>query len=317
MRVARIRSLSEAPTLGEEDAQDGVDGETLVRVRAIALNPVDVACGTGVFYGGHPPLPYVPGAEAVGEVDATGHRVWIFGGGVGIARDGTLAEAVSVPESAVYDVPEEASNDVRAAASGIAGIAGWLPVTARADVGPDDTVLVLGATGTAGSVAAQAARMRGARRIVAVGRRPDRLERVRELGADATVELREGVDLAAAFTEACEGAPTVVIDFLWAAPLAAALEAAAPDARAVNVGQSAGAETTLRSGTVRGKQLNVLGFSTFALSRDRLQAAYSELATQVAGGRVVIDVETYPLEQVGDAWHRQASGQAPKVVVEI
>ena len=34
---------------------------------AVALNPVDLTVGTGVFHGGHPPLPYVPGGEAVGR----------------------------------------------------------------------------------------------------------------------------------------------------------------------------------------------------------------------------------------------------------
>jgi NADPH2:quinone reductase len=315
IRAARIGTLGAPPDLAEVDSPSPAAGEVLVDVRAVALNPVDIACGTGAFYGGHPPLPYVPGAEAVGDAD--GRHVYVFGAGLGIRRDGTLAEVVSVPEDAVYAVPD-GIDDARAVAAGVAGVAGWLPVTARAAVTERDRVLILGATGTAGSVALQAARLRGASRIVAAGRRPERLERARELGADATVRLDESEDLAAAFAGAfgAEG-PNVVIDFLWGAPFAAALEAAAPGALAVHVGQSAGAASTLRSPVVRGKQLEVLGYSNFALSHEAFEAGYTELLEEVASGRVEIDVETFPLERVAEAWQRQASGRAPKVVVEM
>jgi NADPH:quinone reductase-like Zn-dependent oxidoreductase len=122
------------------------------------------------------------------------------------------------------------------------------------------------------------------------------------------VRLGAQDDLAAALLDAAGGeAPTVVIDFLWGAPVVAALEAAAPGARAVNVGQSAGAEATLRSGTVRGKQLSVLGYSSFALPHGELQRAYAELLAEVAAGRVTIDVETFPFDRVADA-HRLAEG---------
>jgi NADPH:quinone reductase len=314
VRVVRVHTIGEPPELEEIGGPMQGDGEVLVRVRAVSLNPVDAAVATGRFYGGHPPLPYVVGAEAVGELD--GSRVYLFGAGLGIARDGTLAEWVSVPATAVYDV-REGVDDAHAVACGIAGVAGWLPVATRADVSADDAVVVLGATGTAGSVAVQAARLRGARRVVAVGRRPDRLERARELGADATVSLDPSDDLGARIADASGEPPTVVIDFLWATPFAAALEAAAPGARAVNVGQSAGPETTLASGTVRGKQLDILGHSNFALSHDAIQAAYAELTSEVAAGRISIDLERYPLERVAEAWDRQLSGQAAKVVITL
>ena len=77
--------------------------------------------------------------------------------------------------------------------------------------------------------------------IVAAGRRPDRLELAREFGATATVRLGSE-DLAEELRAAAGGEGfTVIIDPLWGEPIVAALEAAAPGARVVQLGQSAGA----------------------------------------------------------------------------
>ena len=118
----------------------------IVEVLAAALNPLDVAVGAGRFYGGHPELPYVPGCEAVGRRPDSGELVWMFGDGLGLTRNGTFAERASVAEDAVVPVPDGAEPAL-AAALGIAGLAGWLPLVWRAPVQEGETVLVLGATG--------------------------------------------------------------------------------------------------------------------------------------------------------------------------
>jgi NADPH:quinone reductase-like Zn-dependent oxidoreductase len=68
-------------------------------------------------------------------------------------------------------------------------LAAWLPLTWRAKLVPGETVLVLGATGTVGSIAVQLAQLLGAGRIIAPGRDPDRLRRASELGANKCVLL--------------------------------------------------------------------------------------------------------------------------------
>jgi NADPH2:quinone reductase len=189
-------------------------------------------------------------------------------------------------------------------------------VTRKAQVGPDDRVLVLGATGTVGVVAVQAAKLRGAARVVAAGRRRDRLERARELGADETVEL--GGDDAAAIEAAFGGeGPTVVIDPVWGGPVSAAVSVATFRARIVNIGQSAGPEATFTSAAVRGKELRIEGHSNFALTDEERREAYLELLAEAMAGRVTIDLETYPLERVAEAWTHLAEGKAAKVVVTV
>ncbi len=306
MRGARIVEIGKSPEVGN------VEGGDAYEITAVAFNPLDLAVAAGRFYGGHPPLPYVPGCEAVGRRD--GKRAYLFGEGRGTRQDGFLAERVDFPAELAVPVPDGLEDPV-AAACGIAGIAGWLPVADRAAVRPDDRVLVLAATGTVGSIAVQAARVLGAERVVAAGRDLDRLERARELGADATV-LLDGDDLAERLRDACGGdGPTLVVDPLWGDPVRAAAEAAAPGARIVHVGQSAGPEATLSSAAVRGKRLSILGHSNFALSPDERRQAYVAVAEHVAAGRIRIDVETFSLDRVADAWTAQGNGS--KAVVEL
>jgi NADPH2:quinone reductase len=282
-------------------------------VLAAPLNPLDIAVAAGRFYGGHPPLPYVPGCEAVGRVE--GRLVWAFGAGLGLKRDGCMSERVSVPADVLVDVPEGA-DPALAGALGIAGLAGWIPVASRAPVRAGETVLVLGATGTAGRIAVQAARLLGAGRVVAAGRDPEALARTLELGADATVRIGEAEDLAAALKEASGGdGPTLIVDALWGEPAAAAVEAAAPGARIVHLGQSAGPTATFTSAAVRGKQLDILGHSDFAVPRDELATRYRELVEHALAGEIVVDLETVPLDGVAAAWARQAEGPHAKLVV--
>jgi NADPH2:quinone reductase len=181
----------------------------------------------------------------------------------------------------------------------------------RARIGPGDRVLVLGASGTSGFVAVQGAKLRGAERVVGAGRDAQRLERARGLGADAVVSLDED------FREACGGeGPTVVIDPLWGAPVARAADAAAPRARIVHYGQSAGPEAPFTSGAVRGKELEIVGVSNFARTRDELTALHGELLRLAHAGDIRIDVETFPPDAVDEAWRRQAAGAKAVVLLQ-
>ena len=305
MRGAHIVELGAAPAPVE------IAGDGSVEIVAVALNPLDLAIAAGRFAGGHPPLPYVPGAEAVARRD--GKRLHLFGDGRGVAKDGFLVERVEFPETLAVPVPE-GLDDALAAACGIAGMAGWAPVAMRAPVRPDDRVLVLAATGTVGSVALQGARVLGAERVVAAGRDEAKLQRALDLGADETVTLA-GDDLVARFREACGGGPTLVVDPLWGEPARAAIEAAAPGARIVQIGQSAGPEATLTSAAIRLKQVSILGYTDFALTPEQRREVYLGLAEHVAAGRIQIDVETFSLDEISSAWSAQQEGRKAVILL--
>lgn len=280
MRAAQVSQLERAPGVADVADVRGLD------VVAVALNPLDLAVASGAFYGGHPPLPYIPGCEAVAR-DGDGRLFYLFGEGRGVGRDGFLAQRVEGCDDIALEIPDWIEPTL-AAAAGIAGIAAWVPVAWKARVGPGDRVLVLGGTGTVGKLAAQAAALLGAEHVVAVGR--DGLDRIEdEFGNDGF---------------------TVCIDPVWGAPLAGALRYAQPHARVVHLGQAAGPEASLRSADVRGKELVVMGHSNFALTKEERDRAYLELLDRLATGSIRLDYETYPLDDVAAAWANQRGGKS-------
>lgn len=310
MKAAVIREVG---ALAEVDDVAAPVGEA-IEVLAAPINPIDLAVSRGVLAIGHPELPYVPGCEAVGRT-ADGRIVWLFGGSLGRTSDGALAERVAVGDANSVEVPEGA--DAAAAAGlGIAGLAGWLPFAWRAPLTGGENVLVLGATGSVGLVAVQAAKLLGAGRVVAAGRSAAGLERAADRGADATLRLDGQSDLVTAFKEASGGdGPSYVFDVLWGEPGAAAVVAAAPNARIVNLGQAAGATAALSSEAVRFKGLSILGFSVYAVPSNVLAEQYPRLVAHAVAGDIRLDVEQVPLDSVTDAWRRQIEGAGVKLVV--
>jgi len=320
MRALVVAELGAPPELRDVPAPGPGKDEALLEVVAAPLNPVDLGVASGRFFAGAPPVPYVAGAEAVGRVlrssvHEAGSLVWTGMQGLGVDRDGCLAERVVARERSLVAVPEGA-DPAMAAAMGIAGLAGFLPLAWRARLRPGETVLVLGATGVVGQVAVQSARVLGAGRVVAAGRRAAALARCLELGADEAVELGGQPGLAEELRAACGGeGPNVVVDPLWGEPAVAALAAAAPGARIVQLGQSAGPEAAIPSGIVRGKQLDLLGYTNLRVPGDVLADGYRTLVGHAIAGRVSVDVERVPLERAAEAWRRQAAGPDVKLVV--
>ena len=312
MKAALITAPGATPVVEERELPEPADGEVKIALEAASLNPVDLAIASGGFYAGHPPMPYVPAIEAVGRVEGDGRRVFAMGGGVGVVRDGTAADRFNAPESALVEIGDDA-DAATAAALGTAALAGWLPITWTAKLQAGETALVLGATGAAGSVAVQAARIAGAARVVAVGRNPERLAALEGM-ADAVVSL-DGDDLAGRMQAACEGGADVVFDALWGAPLEAALTATRLGARVIHVGQAAGGIATVASGLVRGRQMTIKGYSNFGIPRDELVSAYRTMVDLATAGDLTLPVVTTPLSDIASAWAGVAAGSGKQVLI--
>ncbi|HEV3035211.1 MAG TPA: zinc-binding dehydrogenase [Solirubrobacteraceae bacterium] len=307
MRAAVLHEYG-VPTPGEfEDLEPG-PGQAVVEVLAAGVNPVDVSICAGRFYAGKPPLPSVAGREGVGMLN--GERVYFD---APISPFGSMAERALIDPGSTYPVPVGVDEGV-AVALGISGLAAWLPLTWRAELQPGEHVLVLAASGVLGQIAVQAAKLLGAGRVVAAARSREGLERCVELGADATVRLDEP-DLPAALQRAADGRIDVVLDPLFGAPFAAAVNAASFGARIVQIGQGAGAEATIASAAIRGKLLTILGHSNGAAPPEIKREAYARMADAVARGELTVEVERLPLEQVQEAWRRLQEGAHRKIVL--
>ncbi len=317
MRAAIIEAEGAAPQLRKihEPLPDG-DSAT-IRVYAAPLNPLDAAVASGSFGGGRPAFPYVPGCEAVGTVvDSAnlpqGLLVWVLGDGLGYQRNGTLAEHVTVNEDWCHPVPVDV-DPILAAASGMPAVTGWLATTQRARVRAGDRVLVLGATGAVGSAAIQAARLAGAQTVVAVGRSETRLKRAGALGADITVPIDS--NLRSALESAFPAGIDVVIDPLGGEFLEIAVDLASPGARIVHLGASVGPSAHIDSAPLRGKALDILGFSVFRTSTQERSTALQEIGTAILSKDFVADHHRYEAEQASLAWEdlMLRSGSRPVV----
>jgi NADPH2:quinone reductase len=197
----------------------------------------------------------------------------------------------------------------------VAGWAAWLALEWRAQVKAGETVLVLGASGVVGQIAVQAAKLLGAGRVVAAARSAEGLELVRARGADEVVQIGATDDLVQALKDAGGGGLDVVIDPLWGEPAAAAVEACSPNARLVQLGQSAGTHSSLSSAAVRGKSLSILGHTNFTVPREVKRAAYDRMIDHASRGELLVDVEKVALENIADAWERQKRFPGRKLVI--
>jgi len=140
---------------------------------------------------------------------------------------------------------------------------------------------------------------------VGAPRKPDQVPDV----ADEVIDLSGDYELPEA---------SVVIDILWGAPAERALEAAPRDVRFVQLGQSASPTATLQSGWIRGRMMNILGYSLFATAPDVIADGYRQLCEHVRDGRIAFRVQDFALDDVAEAWQRQASGSpGSKIVISV
>jgi NADPH2:quinone reductase len=327
--AAVVREYGKPPEFGPFDAPPApADGQVLVEVEAAGLNPVDIAFGEQNYTIPSPPVLYVAGIEAVGRVleSATPHieagaRVYVD---LPVIPHGTFAARALSYAASTVAIPEDADPGI-ACALGIAGIAALASLHYRAKLEPGEHVVVLGATGVVGTIAVQIARMMGAGSIVAVGRNRERLDALRGLGATATVQLGSGSgsgsasgsgeDLTEAIREATGGGANVVLDMLCGEPAAATLEATAIGGRLVQLGRSAGETMLMRSATIRGKTISIIGHTNVWTPLDVRRAGYEWMLERAADGELHVEVETLPLADVADAWTRQKSSPGHKLVL--
>jgi NADPH2:quinone reductase len=312
MRAAVIERYGEPPVL-RDVPEPKADGASLVEVTAAPLNPVDISIAGGKFYAGSPPTPYVPGGEGIGWLQQNGKagpRVYFRAA----LPNGAMAERAVVSRDQTVPLPDSVPDGV-AAALGTPGMAAYLGLTRRAELKAGETILILGASGVLGTIAVQVARLLGAGRVIAAARDERGLARAKELGADATVDLKQADGLTDRMKEASQGQLNVVIDPVWGAPGVAAMEALSAFGRFVQLGASASQEAVVKSGVVRGRYLSVLGYNTFVVPWVDQAAAYRKLVDYVVAGKLKVEFEVLPLEAAADAWKQQASSPHRKLVL--
>lgn len=314
MRAAVVHTLGQAPSLTGYPDPQLASGQSLVRVTAAPVVPLDLLCASGTSYFGAPALPYVPGVQGVGVVEtsastAAGTRVW-FAASAGMAPgDGSLAEYAAVTDDDLVAVSEPVGDEMLAAL-GLSAVAAWMAITWRARLQPGERVLVLGGGGAVGQVAIGAARLLGASRIVAACRSEEAAARAYASGADDVLLTRETADLSERMALACGGAADVVIDPVFGTAAEAASQALDNGGRLVNLGGAAGDAASFSSATLRSRSIDVLGYTNNALSNEQRRTAITQIARHACSGALAVAHDVRPLADIEQVWEQQAAGDA-------
>jgi len=299
----RIHELGGPDVLQWEPIEVGEPGPDELRVRhtAVGLNYIDVYFRTGLYKG--PELPFTPGMEAAGVVDAVGANVTEFRPGDRVAYAsaplGSYAELRLMPAGRVVPLPEGVP-DQAAAAMMLKGMTARYLLKVTHPVQPGDTILFHAAAGGVGLIACQWAKHLGARVIGTVGTR-EKAELARQLGCDHPIVYTEEdfVERVRELT-AGQGVP-VVYDSVGQATFMRSLDCLATRGHMVSFGQSSGPVPALELGVLSQKGSLTLTRPTLAhytASREDLLETAGDLFDVVAGGQVRVEVgQTFPLAE--------------------
>jgi NADPH:quinone reductase-like Zn-dependent oxidoreductase len=213
-----------------------------------------------------------------------------------------------VPAAQCLALPDEL-DDVTGAAIANPGMSSWAAYTERAGLKAGETVLVNGATGTAGRLAVQIAKHLGAKKVIATGRNTEALKTVAPLGADVTIPLvANEAAMEDHFKQQFAERVDVVVDYLWGKSAERLLIAAAKggkDAvpiRFVQVGSVSGADITLPSAVLRSSAIELMGSGIGSIPLDRMMNVMGGLLNAAAPGGFKIETKPVPLSEVEQVW---------------
>ena len=332
MRAARFHTHGGPEVLRIEDVPTPrpAPGEVLVRVRAAALNHLDLWVRRGLPI--ETTMPHIGGSDVAGEVEEVGEGVDPARVGervvlnpslacgrcrecargeesmcrhyriLGEHTDGGFAEYVAAGADRAYRLPDDLAFE-DAAAVPISCMTAWRALVTRAALQPGEDVLVIGASGGTALAAVQIAALMGAR-VFAVTSGAEKAARLKELGAD-TVYDRAAGDWAAALQRDTEKRGVdVVVENVGAATWQGSLRSLARGGRLVTYGATTGPKVEIDLRALFWKQVQLIG--TTMASR----AEFEALLRVVFSGRLrpVVD-SVMPLDSIRKAHERLESGE--------
>jgi NADPH:quinone reductase-like Zn-dependent oxidoreductase len=318
MKAAIVVEPGKTPIYGEFRDPIPASGEVQVTVSAAALNNVVKSRASGVHYSSTGQLPFVVGIDGVGRLD-DGRRVYFA---LPQAPFGSMSEKTVIRPSQCVSLPDDL-DDVTAAAIANPGMSAWAAFKERARLTAGETVLVNGATGTAGRLAVQIAKYKGARKVVATGRNAEALKALSVLGADVAIPLDNCGD---AFEDALNeqfggDGIDVVLDYLWgqsAERIIIAGAKAGKDAapiRFVHIGSVSAPNITLPGAALRSSAITLMGSGIGSIPMDSIVKSIGELMQATVPGGFEIATKTFPLSEVEHIW--AAANSMPRTVFQM
>jgi len=303
MKAAVVTSFDEPPHYDDfEVPQPTSDDQIVVDVAAVGLHPRVRSGARGTHYSSSRTLPMIPGIDGVGR-RADGTLVYFVAGDDVI---GTMAEKAVVDVRRTIELPADV--DVLKVAAGLnPAMSAWVALRRRVPIEVGQSVLVLGATGNAGSMAVQVAKRLGAGRVIGAGRDIGRLRALSSI-ADDVVQLADD-DATARALGAAAAEVDIVIDYLWGEPAQHAMTAILTERsdrnRALNwiqIGAVAGPTMELPSVLLRSANLRIQGNGQGAVSTKVYLAELPSLVDEIDRGTIAVTANGAPLADVQRVW---------------
>lgn len=323
MKAWRFHSFGDIRNLVLEEVPKPAPGpgEALVRVAYAALNPADRFLVMGKYPGSGVP-PFSVGRDGSGVIESIpegsrlrpGDRVLVLRSEIGVKRDGTLAQWVSIPVESLARIPEGWSM-AEAAAGPLTLLTAWQALVDEGGLKPGDAVLVTGASGGVGTAAVVLARALGAR-VAALSRSPAKRSRLTELGADWTFDPCDE-KLVDHVREALGGGyVNVVVETLAGPFLQKSIRMTGPRGRICVVGMLAGVNSEISIGSFMFKRIHIIGIAVGNYTAQQAQTAWARIVEILnrAGRRPLVD-SVFPLEGVQEAFETLTAGPMGKILV--
>jgi NADPH:quinone reductase-like Zn-dependent oxidoreductase len=309
MKAAVLHQFGETPRFEDFPDPNPREGQVSVQVKAVALENIDKMMADGSHYASRQflsNLPAIVGFDGIGTLEDGS----LIGFGGVQAPYGAMAEKTVIPQG--YHVPIPNGVDaVTAAALPASTLTALFPLKWGAKLQSGETVLINGATGVSGKIAIQIAKYLGAGRVIGTGRNPESLERSRELGADAIIDLKQPDEqiLDQLRKQAGEGYD-VILDFLWGHPTELLIQTLVPhelkisrSVRLVQIGEKAGSSISLPANALRTSGLQILGGAA-GITPDAMAEATNLAWDWIKAGKLHMDIEVVPLKDIEQAWER-------------
>ncbi|MBJ7599079.1 MAG: alcohol dehydrogenase [Candidatus Nephthysia bennettiae] len=318
MKAAIVTGPNQTPVYGDFEEPIAQTGQELITVTASALAPTARVLAAGSHYASSNTYPRVVGIDGVGATQS-GQRVYFSRPE---APFGSMAEKVTVLPHYCLPVPDEV-DDVTAAAIVNPDLSSFAALRSRAALKAGETILVNGATGTAGKLAVQIAKRMGAKKVIATGRDSAALRELESLGADITINLLlEKEDLQAALREQLSGdGVDVVLDYLFGesaetllATIAMTRQEGFKPIRYVVVGGASGQEIRLPAMVLLTVPVVLMGSGLGSVPWKDVIDAMTDVLQAVVPGGLQIDTTAVPLADVEKTWNAN-SGRSRLVFV--
>jgi NADPH:quinone reductase-like Zn-dependent oxidoreductase len=312
MKAGIIRAAGTTPVYGDFESPVASEGKEVIAVRASALSPLSKSRASGSHYSSEGVFPAVAGVDGIGFT-ADGLQVYFA---LPQAPYGALAEKCLVRTGHCIAVPDSL-DDITAAAIANPGMSAWAALVLRAALKPGETVLVNGATGSAGGLAVQLAKYLGAAKVIATGRNGSELEKLKSLGADVTIQFTLDAGHAqgakeyeqALIAEFAHGID-VVVDYLWglsAHTIIVAIAKAVEDGhpvRFVHVGEAGGEQTIeLPGAALRSSAITLMGSGIRSVPLPKLLDAIRNVFDAAAPAKLQIATKAVPLSAIEETWN--------------